>query len=643
MFQALAIKYRPKTFSELIGQDSVSQTLSLALDSGRLGHAYLFSGLRGSGKTSSARIFAKSLNCDNGPTSTPCGECENCRAAASGRHLDIIEMDAASSRKIDDIRDLIEQTRYAPAMGRYKIFIIDEVHMLTKESYNALLKTLEEPPQYVKFILATTDVFNIPPTILSRTQHFRFKKIPQKVVVAHLETILSKENIEGELQALEMIARSGNGSLRDALTLLDQAIIYSKGHLNATLVAQMLGILDPEILQRFFDTLVRGEREEVFRILEMLEGYECEMVLEEMGLYLKDVLKDPNAPLSLPLLDRFFRILTDSTQLLFLNANNSFVLTLTALKMLEALKIARLDEQIAKLENELLSNSAPVAAPMPLPAPAVDSKAHAVAESAASDSASGAFARELFAELVQKIYARSFELGQCFETHITFVSFENGALCWRSSASGACKERLRLAYSFIRMCVEDVYGVGTKIVPQKVDVGAESMPESPSAPADSAPRAMPEPDSAPTDFVAPLASAPIAPSANPEATTSAPATSAPDSAPAPAAPILASKSIAPSAPADSAPLAQSVDSAPVAPPAAPAKSDTPTHETQEATTESAAQSATESPPAPAADFAPAPKPSAPPTFEQLKEEFPLLGKVNELLGIKHIDVSDVKQ
>ncbi|MDE7196693.1 MAG: DNA polymerase III subunit gamma/tau [Helicobacter sp.] len=598
MFQALAIKYRPKTFSELIGQDSISQTLSLALDTGRLGHAYLFSGLRGSGKTSSARIFAKSLNCDNGPTSTPCGECENCRAAASGRHLDIIEMDAASSRKIDDIRDLIEQTRYAPAMGRYKIFIIDEVHMLTKESYNALLKTLEEPPQYVKFILATTDVFNIPPTILSRTQHFRFKKIPQKVVVAHLETILSKENIEGETQALEMIARSGNGSLRDALTLLDQAIIYSKGHLNATLVAQMLGILDPEILQRFFDAMLRGERGEVFAILEMLEGYECEMVLEEMGLYLKDVLKDPNAPLSLPLLDRFFRVLTDSTQLLFLNANNSFVLTLTALKMLEAFKIASLDEQIAKLENELFSGSVPVAPSVALPAPAAPLP-HAVAESAASDSAGGTFARELFAELVQKIYARSFELGQCFETHITFVSFENNELCWRSSASGACKERLRLAYSFIRMCVEDVYGVGTKIVPQKVPAGAESAPK----PADSmpAPTMSPAPDSAPTDSVAPLAPAPAAPQPMPE-------------------------SAMPPAPADSAPLAQSADSAPesIAPATPPAAA--PTHDAQQS-----------------ADSAPAPKPSATPTFEELKEEFPLLGKVSELLGIKHIDVSDVKQ
>ncbi len=284
-----------------------------------------------------------------------------------------------------------------------------------------------------------------------------------------------------------MIARSGNGSLRDALTLLDQAIIYSKGHLNATLVAQMLGILDPEILQHFFDALIRGERDEVFGILEMLEGYECEMVLEEMGLYLKDVLKDPNAPLSLPLLDRFFRILTDSTQLLFLNANNSFVLTLTALKMLEAFKIASLDEQIAKLENELLSGSVP-AAPMPalpLAAPAPP----AVAESAAPDSAGGAFARELFAELVQKIYARSFELGQCFETHITFVSFENNELCWRSSASGACKERLRLAYSFIRMCVEEVYGVGTKIVPQKVGAGAETGPKT----ADSMPATSPAP------------------------------------------------------------------------------------------------------------------------------------------------------
>ncbi|MDE7217982.1 MAG: hypothetical protein K2N20_07820, partial [Helicobacter sp.] len=385
------------------------------------------------------------------------------------------------------------------------------------------------------------------------------------------------------------------------LTLLDQAIIYSKGHLNATLVAQMLGILDPEILQRFFDALLRGERDEVFAILEMLEGYECEMVLEEMGLYLKDVLKDPNAPLSLPLLDRFFRILTDSTQLLFLNANNSFVLTLTALKMLEAFKIASLDEQIAKLENELLSGASAPAPSVALPAPAAPLPP-AVVESAAPASASGAFARELFAELVQKIYARSFELGQCFETHITFVSFENNELCWRSSASGACKERLRLAYSFIRMCVEDVYGVGTKIVPQKVGAEGESAPKT----ADS----MPAPAMSP------------APSAPADSTQPAPALNAPaDSAPTESQPIAA--------PADSAPAPHGLAAPANAPQPAPTDS-APTHDVEEAT-ESAAQSATESTesaPTPAADSTPstpAPKPSAPPTFEQLKEEFPILG------------------
>jgi len=176
---ALARKYRPATFDDLIGQDSVSQTLSLALDGNRLSHAYLFSGLRGSGKTSTARIFAKALLCEEGTTSHPCGLCTHCVMAAENRHMDIIEMDAASNRGIDDIKDLIEHTKYKPSSARYKIFIIDEVHMLTTQAFNALLKTLEEPPDFVKFILATTDPLKLPATILSRTQHFRFKKIPQ--------------------------------------------------------------------------------------------------------------------------------------------------------------------------------------------------------------------------------------------------------------------------------------------------------------------------------------------------------------------------------------------------------------------------------------------------------------------------------
>ena len=221
--EALALKYRPMDFDELVGQEAVSRTLSLALESKRLSHAYLFSGLRGSGKTSSARIFARALQCENGPKAKPCGVCANCVAANPHKmsHIDIIELDGASSRKIDDIRDLIEQTKYRPNMGRYKIFIIDEVHMLTKEAFNALLKTLEEPPEYVKFILATTDPLKLPATILSRTQHFRFKRISDKSIFNHLKSILHKENITYQDEALNMLIRSGSGSLRDTLTLLD--------------------------------------------------------------------------------------------------------------------------------------------------------------------------------------------------------------------------------------------------------------------------------------------------------------------------------------------------------------------------------------------------------------------------------------
>ena len=253
--EVLARKYRPSNFDELIGQDTITQTLSLALDSNRLSHAYLFSGLRGSGKTSTARIFAKALICEEGMSHEPCGKCPNCIMAIENRHMDIIEMDGASSRKIDDIRDLVEQTKYRPATARFKIFIIDEVHMLTKEAFNALLKTLEEPPEYVKFILATTDPLKLPATILSRTQHFRFKSIATNKVVDHLAHILHLEGIEYESDALEILARSGSGSLRDTLTLLDQAIIYSKNHVDVRTVTDMLGLVDPKFITELFNAV----------------------------------------------------------------------------------------------------------------------------------------------------------------------------------------------------------------------------------------------------------------------------------------------------------------------------------------------------------------------------------------------------
>ncbi len=353
MSLALARKYRPATFSDLIGQESVSQTLSLALDNGRLSHAYLFSGLRGSGKTSTARIFAKALLCEKGTSSHPCGECIHCVMAAENRHMDIIEMDAASNRGIDDIKDLIEHTKYKPSSARYKIFIIDEVHMLTNQAFNALLKTLEEPPDFVKFILATTDPLKLPATILSRTQHFRFKKIPQQLVQKHLEHILNLEGIGFDKEAVEIIARTGAGSLRDSLTLLDQAIVYSQGHVDVGTVTGMLGIIEPSLLENLLESIVQKDTGAVLAFLKLASDYEAEMILDELTLYLKSLLLENGGKLTPMIIERFFRVIAESKNLLSLGSDGEFVLSLALFKMMEALQIKDIDTMIKGLEQEL--------------------------------------------------------------------------------------------------------------------------------------------------------------------------------------------------------------------------------------------------------------------------------------------------
>ena len=325
--KVLALKYRPKRFEDLVGQSTISQTLSLALDTDRLSHAYLFSGLRGSGKTSTARIMAKALLCETGPTSKPCETCEHCKSANSNRHLDIIEMDAASNRGIDDIKDLIEHTKYKPSSARFKVFIIDEVHMLTTQAFNALLKTLEEPPGFVKFILATTDALKLPATILSRTQHFRFKKISNKDVIHHLSHILNEENVDFESECLDIIARSGQGSLRDTLTLLDQAIIFSKGKITTTSVVDMLGLIDPAFMDEIFDIVLN--KKDINDIIFKLEEYEASSVCDEMSIYLKDKMLSRDPHFDILLFDRFFRILADAKHLLGLNSDASFVMLLS--------------------------------------------------------------------------------------------------------------------------------------------------------------------------------------------------------------------------------------------------------------------------------------------------------------------------
>lgn len=445
--RVLALKYRPKKFSQLIGQDAVARTLSLALDTKRLSHAYLFSGLRGSGKTSSARIFSKCLNCDHGPTSEPCEVCVNCVNANEGRHIDIIEMDAASSRSINDIRELIEQTKYKPSIGRYKIFIIDEVHMLTKEAFNALLKTLEEPPSYIKFILATTDPLKLPPTILSRTQHYRFKKISKYEVIRHLEFILNNEKIAFEKEALEILARNGGGSLRDTLTLLDQAIIFSKGAITSLSVAEMLGIVDPEFISELFDAVFEKNELKIKEYLKELSSYEAEMLIQELIAYLKERFDQSDPRFSMLILDRFFRILSEAKSLLALSMDEEFVLSLMFLKLIEALKVKEIDAMIAEIEDEI--------AKKPTFIPKIDSDTKIELSAKIGDNR--------FDELINKIYNRSYDLGECFKKNVAFVSFENRILTWKSKADGECRKLLGSSFGIIKQLVREVYGEGVEI------------------------------------------------------------------------------------------------------------------------------------------------------------------------------------
>src|SRR5215469_14623008 len=245
-YTALARKWRPKKFSELIGQEHVRRALVNALGSGRVHHAFLFTGTRGVGKTTIARILAKCLNCERGVTAEPCGVCAACREIDAGRFPDLLEVDAASRTKVDDTRELLDNVQYAPARGRYKVYLIDEVHMLSAHSFNALLKTLEEPPPHVKFLLATTDPQKLPVTVLSRCLQFNLKRLPAADIAAQLKRILQAERIEFEPAAVQLLSQAGDGSLRDALSLLDQLLAYGNGRALEADARAMLGTVERE-------------------------------------------------------------------------------------------------------------------------------------------------------------------------------------------------------------------------------------------------------------------------------------------------------------------------------------------------------------------------------------------------------------
>ncbi|MBG0751448.1 MULTISPECIES: DNA polymerase III subunit gamma/tau [Pectobacterium] len=282
-YQVLARKWRPQTFTQVVGQEHVLTALANGLSLGRIHHAYLFSGTRGVGKTSIARLLAKGLNCEQGVTATPCGQCDNCREIEQGRFVDLIEIDAASRTKVEDTRDLLDNVQYAPARGRFKVYLIDEVHMLSRHSFNALLKTLEEPPPHVKFLLATTDPQKLPVTILSRCLQFHLKALDAEQIRAHLEQVLQAENLVSEPRALQLLARAADGSLRDALSLTDQAIAMGQGQVTTASVSQMLGTLDDEQPLALIEALAKGDGAQVMSLLDQVSarGVDWESLLVE--------------------------------------------------------------------------------------------------------------------------------------------------------------------------------------------------------------------------------------------------------------------------------------------------------------------------------------------------------------------------
>jgi len=390
-YEVLALKYRPKVFEDLVGQETVTRTLTHAIQQNRIAHAFLFSGVRGVGKTTTARILAKALNCASGPTVRPCGECPACLEIARGSSLDVLEIDGASNNGVAEVRDIIDGARYAPARDRFKIYIIGEVHMLSTPAFNALLKTLEEPPPSVKFISATTEYHKIPDTILSRCQEFEFRTVSPSEIAQQLRRIVEAEGLRASEAALAILARTAEGSLRDGISALDQVIAAAGSDIGENEVTEILGLVERQVLRETAQAIVARDTEAILRVVDRLSrsGRDLRFFTSSLMQYLRDVLVTRVAPHASDLLDvpgetedlealarelseedlvRSLEVLTQAEDGLRMSPEPRFHLEMALLKIAQLRRLASFEELLARFER-LAAGSAPPSPPTPGPAP----------------------------------------------------------------------------------------------------------------------------------------------------------------------------------------------------------------------------------------------------------------------------------